>query len=179
MHFNSVLIKCRFPWLRSGPLDARGPPVTQTSPRWIWAVFNCALVLFSQTVWRGFTQKVCQLKDRRVQTTPQDFKCSASLKGGISRQVVEHLNKRLKSVCFANEMRVMANSKWRDSHYSSPDWSFPRLAPSLSPPSINVMSKSWPLGRDVERKIGPIMCQGVWKEQRRCLSTLTPNCPWS
>ena len=85
MHFNSVLIKCRFPWLRSGPLDARGPPVTQTSPRWIWAVFNCALVLFSQTVCRGFTQTVCQLKDRRVQTTPQDFKCSASLEGGISR----------------------------------------------------------------------------------------------
>lgn len=35
------------------------------------------------------------------------------------------------------------------------------LVPSPGPPSINVMSKSWPPGRDVKRKIAPVMCQGV------------------
>lgn len=46
-------------------------------------MFNHALVLFPQTVWCWFTQKVCQLKDSISQTTPQDFERSALSKGGF------------------------------------------------------------------------------------------------
>lgn len=41
----------------------------------------------------------------------------------------------------------------------TPNWSLSLLKRLVS---INVMSKSWPLGRYVGRKIVPIMCQGVW-----------------
>lgn len=119
-------------------------------------MFNHVLVRFSQTVWCWFTQKVCQLRDTSSQTTSQDLKRSASSEEGFLGKL---LNTLISGLQFSDEMRVIPGPKFHTVCLLT-GHSLPPL-PSLSPPSINVMSKSWPLGRDVEREIGPIMCHGV------------------
>lgn len=75
-----------------------------------FVLFNHALVLFSQTVWCWFTQKVCQLKDSISQTTPQDFKRSASSKGGFLGKLLNTFISGLHPDTFLKEMRVVVNS---------------------------------------------------------------------